>query len=296
MMPLASPEMRSPSLTGQAALGVRCRDLDRKAAMARQRPHIIAVGQGALRHQHAVGPGSGFGRPQFGGRKLGRRSGDGGCSRFRGRVRGGHESVRDRNPALNPGAGRKTYRAHAGRAARHGTQASAWPPHDTHVLRYDCENDCKDARRRPAIDTRNHSPGQRMRVLPISLARYHQKVWCRPVASAAIIWTLAAMALVVIAGSAQAQPHMPQPRELAPAPSPYPGILGSATAAGAARSLAPVADPLHDRDGLPAVQLRRSGRASGRLQRRSGAADLRGAESHLHDPDAPLRHAGAGAE
>ncbi len=40
--------------------------------MARQRPHIIAIGQGALRHQHAVGAGSGFGRPQLGGRNLGR--------------------------------------------------------------------------------------------------------------------------------------------------------------------------------------------------------------------------------
>ena len=51
-------------------------------------------------------------------------------------------------------------------------------------------------------------------------------------------------------------------------------------------------DPLPDRDRLSAVQLRGSGRQSRGLQCRAGAADLRGAEDAVHDPAAPLRHAG----
>ena len=146
MMPLASPEMQIVVIDRAGGARRVAQGLDRKAAMARQRPHIVAVGQRAL-----ASPARGRRRFRFRPRAIrrpqaGPGSGDGGCSRFRDRVRAGHESVRDLNPALNPGAGRKTYRAHAGRAARHGTQASAWPPHDTHMLRYDCENDCQDCK------------------------------------------------------------------------------------------------------------------------------------------------------
>ena len=48
--------------------------------------------------------------------------------------------------------------------------------------------------------------------------------------------------------------------------------------------------PLHDRGRLSAVQLRRPRRQSGRLQCRSRADDLRGAQGQLHHADAPLRH------
>ena len=57
------------------------------------------------------------------------------------------------------------------------------------------------------------------------------------------------------------------------------GLLGPAPPPGAARHLAHHADPLPDRVRLSAVQLCGPGRKSGRLQRRSRAADLRGAEN-----------------
>ena len=67
-----------------------------------------------------------------------------------------------------------------------------------------------------------------MRVLPISLLRYHQKVWRRPPASTAIAASVVAFAAVAMVAAmacpAQAQPHLPPPREIAPAPSPYPGF------------------------------------------------------------------------
>ena len=76
-----------------------------------------------------------------------------------------------------------------------------------------------------ATDTRKHRPRQRIRVLPIFPAGYHQKVWCRPIASSAIVAVLAVLAApAVMSRTAQAQPHLPPPREIAPAPSPYPGF------------------------------------------------------------------------
>ena len=71
----------------------------------------------------------------------------------------------------------------------------------------------------------------------------------------------------------------------------HPGLLGPAAAAGAAGPVARHADPLHHRGRLSAVQLFRPGRQSGRLQCRSGADDLRGAENRLHRPDAAVRYA-----
>ncbi len=67
-------------------------------------------------------------------------------------------------------------------------------------------------------------------------------------------------------------------------------FLGPAAAPRAVRRLAHGHHPLHDRGRLPAVQFRRPGRQSRRLQRRSRANDLRGAQGQLHRPDAPLRH------
>ncbi len=58
-----------------------------------------------------------------------------------------------------------------------------------------------------------------MRVLPISSGLYYQKVWKVLLASA--------MTGAVLTGGvpfASAQPHLPPPREVAPAPSPYPGF------------------------------------------------------------------------
>lgn len=64
-----------------------------------------------------------------------------------------------------------------------------------------------------------------MRVLPISSAGFHQKVCRRSAASSAIIALVALLAAPsVMVGSVQAQPHLPPPREIAPAPSPYPGF------------------------------------------------------------------------
>lgn len=61
--------------------------------------------------------------------------------------------------------------------------------------------------------------------MPIFPAGYHQKVWCRPIASSAIVAVLAVLAApAVMSRTAQAQPHLPPPREIAPAPSPYPGF------------------------------------------------------------------------
>ena len=56
-----------------------------------------------------------------------------------------------------------------------------------------------------------------MRVLPIGLAHGYQKVWSA-IALACVVWAVFAVA------PAAAQPHMPPPREIAPAPSPYPGF------------------------------------------------------------------------
>jgi polar amino acid transport system substrate-binding protein len=58
-----------------------------------------------------------------------------------------------------------------------------------------------------------------MRVLPIFSGRYHQKVWTALYASG-----IAGVVLAGLVASAAAQPHLPPPREIAPAPSPYPGF------------------------------------------------------------------------
>ena len=88
--------------------------------------------------------------------------------------------------------------------------------------------------------------------------------------------------------------HPPAPPSLSAAGAGrHPRLLGPAAAAGAARPVARHADPLHHRDRLSAVQLFRPRRQSGRLQRRSRADDLRGAEDRLHGPDAAVRYAAA---
>jgi polar amino acid transport system substrate-binding protein len=58
-----------------------------------------------------------------------------------------------------------------------------------------------------------------MRVLPISSGCYHQKVWKALYASGIVGGVLAGFV-----ASTAAQPHLPPPREIAPAPSPYPGF------------------------------------------------------------------------
>jgi polar amino acid transport system substrate-binding protein len=58
-----------------------------------------------------------------------------------------------------------------------------------------------------------------MRVLSIFSGRYHQKVWTALYASG-----IAGVVLAGLVAPAAAQPHLPPPREIAPAPSPYPGF------------------------------------------------------------------------
>jgi polar amino acid transport system substrate-binding protein len=58
-----------------------------------------------------------------------------------------------------------------------------------------------------------------MRVLSIFSGRYHQKVWTALYASG-----IAGVVLAGLMAPAAAQPHLPPPREIAPAPSPYPGF------------------------------------------------------------------------
>jgi polar amino acid transport system substrate-binding protein len=63
-----------------------------------------------------------------------------------------------------------------------------------------------------------------MRVLPISPAGYHQKVWRPRLARGVVMTALTGSILTLLAVPAPAQPHLPPPREIAPAPSPYPGF------------------------------------------------------------------------
>jgi len=58
-----------------------------------------------------------------------------------------------------------------------------------------------------------------MRVLPIFSTRYHQKV-CRASFASVLAWLL----LAVPSARVDAQPHVAPPKEMAPAPSPYPGF------------------------------------------------------------------------
>ena len=67
-------------------------------------------------------------------------------------------------------------------------------------------------------------------------------------------------------------------------------LLGPAAASGAARYRAHERHPFHDRGRLSAVQFRRAGRQSRRLQCRSRPHDLRGAQGQLHGADASLRY------
>ena len=108
------------------------------------------------------------------------------------------------------------------------------------------------------------------------------------------LWRGFAMAVAALR-SAAALPHRRRPRA---SPNPLGGrpaggarLLGPAAAAGPARSVAPHGDPVSDRNRLSAVQLHRPRRQSRRLQRRSGAAAVRGDQGHLHDPDAAVRDA-----
>ena len=102
-------------------------------------------------------------------------------------------------------------------------------PRHTHVLRYDCENDCNDCKTPPCY---RHAKSF-SRTTDASIAHLPSALPSKSVAPAgcqtAIIWTLAAMAMVVIAGSAQAQPHMPQPRETGAGAVAVSGLLGSRT-------------------------------------------------------------------
>jgi len=58
-----------------------------------------------------------------------------------------------------------------------------------------------------------------MRVLPIFSTRYHQKV-CRASFASVLAWLL----LAIPSARVDAQPHVAPPKEMAPAPSPYPGF------------------------------------------------------------------------
>ncbi len=223
--------------------------LDPDAVMEGKGAHIIGVGQDALGDQHAVGAGAGLRRPQFGGGQLRRRHADGEGSRFPGRGRAGRESVPGRDRASEA-------RQVSVRSLSPGPALAETLTGDMAAPRPKVQNKAQNKMlrcARPDPKRRNQQAKQHMRVLPISLSGYHRKM--RGPVLAALSVLLASWALPE---SAQAQPHVQPPQGDRAGAVAVSGILGPAAASGTARSLAPVADPLHDRDRLSAVQLCRA--------------------------------------